>query len=785
MKFWHLVKVVRSRILMILGLVAITLLAIVIAVPEPTIVYPASAYVSPTAQVMQGGISTASGTGQTPLPDRNVILSNLIVLAKGGEVFQRAMDFLALPVEQQRVERPGLRDYRQITRIEVSPGELLTMKQWPDVLEVNPVQMPALGERGTTTDIIQITVKLRDRTIVPYLANAVAHAFIQAFQDKSREDIRKYSKFLESSLEDVRTRLHDLQQRIAQYKRSNQVIEVDSETQSAIASLANLEASRSTAAAAVREAEAAVRDIEMQLAKQPLVTRDTLPAEMNPEVQKLKAELAEAEATLRLMAQRYKPGHDAYKAAQERVALLKERLKNEGAYYAPPSINTIHQDLLKKRSEAQYNLATARAKLAAIDASLAQARAKAQNLSRSEPQLAELLREKGQLENKYKLIAERLDQTQIAEREFTRTGSIIAYDWAWEAGKEIVQGPTRPVLLIYGLVLSIIVGVAVAVWLDSIDTRMRNAADVENLLSLPVIGLTPQLTGRDGLLPKLTHIYPISATAEAYRILRTNILFALRDSPFKTLMVATGRPGQGATTTICNLAIALAQIGKRIILIDADMRRPSLHKFFGVDNSTGLSTLLQGTSKLTDVFRKTEVDNLIVIPGGPRPLNPSELLGSEKMREVVDMLQQHCDLVLFDTPSTIVFSDGPMLASWVDAVIMVVSANQAPRGTETQTRDLLRKAKANIIGVVVNRMQPDLVDSCYYYSHYYADAGQAEGALGQLAGGAEEGEKASLGQIKAIDSGGTRIEDGAAEESSQKDDKKSTGNDAEDNPFPD
>lgn len=788
MKFWHLVKVVRSRILMILGLVAITLLTIVIAVPEPTIVYPASAYVSPTAQVMQGGISTASSTtGQTPAPDRNVILSNLIVLAKGGDVFQRAMDFLALPVEQQRVERPGLRDYRQITRIEVRPGELLTMKQWPDVLEVNPVQMPALGERGTTTDIIQITVKLRDRTIVPYLANAVAHAFIQAFQDKSREDIRKYSKFLESSLADVKTKLHTLQQRIAQYKRSNQVIEVDSETQSAIASLANLEASRSTAAAAVREAEAAVRDIDMQLAKQPLVTRDPLPAEMNPEVQKLKAELAEAEATLRMMAQRYKPGHDAYKAAQERVALLKERLKNEGAYYAPPSINTIHQELVRKRSEAQYNLATARARLAAIDASLAQAQAKAQNLSRSEPELAELLREKGQLENKYKLIAERLDQAQIAEREFTRTGSIIAYDWAWEAGKEIVQGPTRPVLLLYGLVLSLIVGVAVAVWLDSIDTRMRNAADVENLLSLPVIGLTPQLTGRDGVLPKLTHIYPLSATAEAYRILRTNILFALRDNPFKTLMVATGRPGQGATTTICNLAIALAQIGKRIILIDADMRRPSLHKFFGVDNSTGLSTLLQGTSKLTEVFRKTEVDNLIVIPGGPRPLNPSELLGSEKMREVVEMLQEHCDLVLFDTPSTIVFSDGPMLASWIDAVIMVVSANQAPRGTETQTRDLLRKAKANIIGVVVNRMQPDLVDSCYYYSHYYADAGQAEGVAGLPPGDVEEGARSSRGQIRAIDSCSTKTEsEGTAREESRQDDETtSAGNaDAEDNPFP-
>jgi capsular exopolysaccharide synthesis family protein len=187
-------------------------------------------------------------------------------------------------------------------------------------------------------------------------------------------------------------------------------------------------------------------------------------------------------------------------------------------------------------------------------------------------------------------------------------------------------------------------------------------------------------------------------------------------------MVATGRPGQGGTTTICNLAISLAQLGKRIILIDADMRRPSLHKFFGVPNEAGLSTLLQGKGNLTDAFQQTEVENLIVVPAGPQPLNPSELLGSDRMQDLVKRLEEHCDLVLFDTPSAIVFSDGPMLASWIDAVIMVVSANMVPRGTETQTRDLLRRAKANILGVVVNRLAPENIDSCYFYSHYYADS---------------------------------------------------------------
>lgn len=724
MNFWHLVRVVKAKKLVIAGVVVMTLVVILIAAPAPDVVYQASAYVLPTAQVMQGGATTAGNGAPANTPDREVILSNLITLAQGGEVYQRALDFLALPVEEQRKLAPGLPDYRQITRIETPSGSLLTYRDWGDILEATPVQNPAIGENGTTTDIIRISVKMKAGELTPYIANAVGYAFGQTYQEKSREDVRKYARFLQSSREEARAKLHDLQQRIAAYKRDHRVLAVDAETQNAISSLSGLQTQKAAAEAAVREAEAAVRDIDAQLAGQPLVKSEPLPADMNPTVKRLKEELAQAESELRMLGQRYKPAHETYKAAEARIALLKERIAREGASYAPPSINEIHQDLIKKRSEARYELATARARLATVAGAVAEAQAKISKLAEVEPELAELTREHAQAESRYNILSEKYTQALIAEEEFTKTGSLVPYGWARAdaAVGPIIEGPTRKALLVYGLVLSLILGVATAVWLDSIDNRMRNASDVEKLLELPVIGLTPKLTGRDGVLPKLTHVYPLSAMAESYRILRTNLLFALRDSPFKTMMVATGRPGQGATTTICNLAIALAQIGKRVILIDADMRRPSLHKFFGVPNEAGLSTLLQGQGALTDAFQKTDIENLIVVPAGPQPMNPSELLGSDGMRDLVKRLEEHCDLVLFDTPSTIVFSDGPILASWLDAVLMVVSANQVPRGTEIQTRNLLRKARANILGVVVNRMAPENVDSCHYYAHYYASS---------------------------------------------------------------
>ncbi|MEN6355786.1 MAG: polysaccharide biosynthesis tyrosine autokinase [Armatimonadota bacterium] len=785
MNFWYLIKVIKARRWIIAGIVAVTLLVIAIAAPKPKVVYEGTALVSPTAQVMQGGNTTATNDNDhTVPPDRGVILSNLIILAQSYEVYQGALDFLAdtdIKQKQTITESMGAENanrllYKQITRVEQEPGKLLQFKDWNDVLEVTPVQNPSIGQNGTTTDIIRIVVRMPNGDDAPYLANAVVQAFARSYQEKSREDVRKYARFLESSRQEAKTNLQKLQLKIAEYKSTHNVLSVDAETQTSISSLANLEATRDQAASGVSEAEAALRDIDAQLKVQPLVSEQSLPAQMNPKVQKLQDELAQAEADLRLISQRYKPAHDVYKAAQARIISLKSQIAREGSSYSQPAINEIHNDLMRKRSDAQYTLATARAKYASANASVAAARGKVDHLAKAEPELAELMTEYTQAENTFKMLSDKYDQALVAEKESTRTGSIIPMSWSVEATGPFKQGPSRKVLALYGFILSLVLGVVTVIWLDSIDTRMRNAADVEKLLELPVIGLTPKLTGRDGMLPKLTHMYPISPMAESYKILRTNILFELRDSPFKTLMVATGRPGQGGTTTICNLAIALAQIGKRIILIDADMRRPSLHKFFGVPNEAGLSTLLQGKDNLTDAFQQTEVENLIVVPAGPQPFNPSELLGSDRMQDLVKRLEEHCDLVLFDTPSAIVFSDGPMLASWVDAVVMVVSANMVPRGTETQTRDLLRRAKANILGVVVNKLAPENIDSCYFYSHYYASSAVVPPETALESGNGQKDNDA-LPETAASASSGRP--------GSQKDSSSNMEKPDEDNPFPD
>lgn len=722
MSFWHLFRIISHRKWVITGIVAATVLTILLIAPHPKVKYSATALMTPTAQAMRGGASNAANASDAKYepPDRTVILSDLVILAKSGEVKRMASEFLALPANMQRLRTPGLPAYKQIHVNFDETDKLFNGFKMEDVLEVTPVVNPTIGEQGTISDIIAIKVNLPNGEEAPFIANAIGTAFMEAYRQKSQEDIRKYNSVLLSGTRDAKNNLDAIDAKVAAFNRRHKLAQIDIETQGAVTALAGTQSARDSLQAEVSEASATLNDLDRQLSQQPLVRNDSLPAEMNPQVDKLKQDLAKAEDDLRDAALRYRENHPTYQALDARVKFLKDQLNRESKNYSHPVINDLHNDLIKQRSLVVNRLSAARAKLTVLNAQLASAQSKVTSLSGAQSGLAPLLLERQHAVDQYNLFTGRLAQAKVADKEFEKYGSIIPYDWSQSAVGPIVEGPGRKTLAVYGFILALIFSIAGVVWLDSIDNRLRGRYDAEKLLGLPIAGLIPAITGKDGQLPRLTHMYPLSPVAEAYRMLRTDMLFSQKEKDFKTLMVATGKPGQGATTTICNLAIALAQVGKRVILIDADMRRPSLHTFFDLKNDAGLSTLLKGNGNPMDCIRKTAVENLIVIPAGPTPMNASELLASDRLLDIVEQLKQHFDFVLFDAPSTIVFSDSQILASWLDAVLFVVSANQVPRDSEKLAIEKLRKAKANIIGTIVNKMPPDSVDSAYYYSHYYA-----------------------------------------------------------------
>ncbi|GMK41176.1 protein-tyrosine kinase [Paenibacillus sp. CCS19] len=216
----------------------------------------------------------------------------------------------------------------------------------------------------------------------------------------------------------------------------------------------------------------------------------------------------------------------------------------------------------------------------------------------------------------------------------------------------------------------------------------------------------------------VTQVNPKSPISESYRVLRTNIQFsAIDDHSVQVLMVASAKSGEGKTTTVSNLAVTYAQEGKKVLLIDGDLRKPSLHQLFQQTNRVGLTSLLCGQQLLQEVIRDTNVDNLSLITSGPIPPNPSEILGSQRMVALLAELRETYDVILFDTPPVLAVTDSAIISSYCDGVILVVHAGKVKKGLVAKAKSNLDHVKAKLLGVVLNNNSRNKSNDDYYF--YY------------------------------------------------------------------
>jgi len=213
-----------------------------------------------------------------------------------------------------------------------------------------------------------------------------------------------------------------------------------------------------------------------------------------------------------------------------------------------------------------------------------------------------------------------------------------------------------------------------------------------------------------------------AAFDEAFRSLRTRILLGARESQLRTILVTGAVGGSGKTTVALSLAESLAQSGRRVILVDSDMRRPNLHTVYGAPNDIGLSSILAEGVSDDDALHQTEIEGLFLLFSGPSVGDVPRFLQSEAMLALVQRLRERADFVIFDSPPVAACADGVILGELVDGVVLVVSAGRIPRGTEKATVRQLQAAGANILGVCLNRVQPEHSDEIYHYSRYYSDS---------------------------------------------------------------
>ncbi|GAA0469242.1 CpsD/CapB family tyrosine-protein kinase [Alkalibacillus silvisoli] len=215
----------------------------------------------------------------------------------------------------------------------------------------------------------------------------------------------------------------------------------------------------------------------------------------------------------------------------------------------------------------------------------------------------------------------------------------------------------------------------------------------------------------------VTHDQPKSPISEQYRTLRTNLEFSAVDKELTTIAVTSSNPSEGKSLTTANLAVTFAQQSKKVLLIDADLRKPTVHYTFRTNNTFGLSNLLVGDHALEQVVQDVRVDNLDVLTCGPVPPNPSELLGSKAMRQLVENAKESYDLIIFDTPPVLAVTDSQVLSQFVDGVLLVIRSKVTDKDTAIRAKELLNQTHANILGTVLNDREADEGNYHYYYGN--------------------------------------------------------------------
>ncbi|HMD53953.1 MAG TPA: polysaccharide biosynthesis tyrosine autokinase, partial [Phycisphaerae bacterium] len=281
-------------------------------------------------------------------------------------------------------------------------------------------------------------------------------------------------------------------------------------------------------------------------------------------------------------------------------------------------------------------------------------------------------------------------------------------------GKDPVR-PNKTLNIVLGIVIGLLVGVGLAFFIEYLDTSVKTIDDVERAFQAPVLGVIPQNIGyliNEGLE---------SQQAEAYRVLRTNLLFSRKDDKLNSIVVVSAGAGEGKSTTTLNLATVFAQAGIRVLIVDSDLRRPTLHKMLHVANDIGLTNYLLKQNTLEEVIQTTAVPMLNFMASGKLPSSSMSILNSIQMKDMIAELKHRYDFVFFDSPPILGVSDASVLASEVDMVVQVIQYRRYPQPMNLRAKQVIEKVGGTFLGIVLNNINMSQDESYYYYSGYYHD----------------------------------------------------------------
>lgn len=590
------------------------------------------------------------------------------------------------------------------------------------------------------TDVLVLSVQAPSAFEAALLANRLAEEYYRYKLRSARGEFTEIRLFLEEQLNVVRDQLSQSEDLERTYQENQGVGVLDEETRYLVEQSANFHAMYNETEAEL-SAELHRQDyLRRQLAE----TKGSLVEDVanitNPLIESLQKEIAEKQTKIASLLANRGPGTDVTVAALEKeIETIKGRLIQEVRKIAGSGVSSIDplqtsQNIFEQILAADVEIKALTARAEALREVMTNLDYELEQLPEKKLVLARLTRDRQLNENLYLLLNEKYEETRI--KEAGKQADIEIVDTA--KPPEFPIRPRKTLNIILAMVFGLGLGVAITFLLEFFDDTVKTSEDLEKM-GLTVLGTIPVVhtdqivrnlkkTGRKfsesdvkRVESKLiTRFSPKSPISEAYRSLRTNIQFADIDNPKRILMVTSSASKEGKSTTAVNLAVTLAQMGSRVLLIDSDLRRPALHNFFSVEKTYGLTNVLIGSLSFDDVLKKTEVDNLDLITAGDIPPNPSEMVASEAMRKLIDEAHQRYDFVVMDSPPVIAVTDAAILATRVDGTILVASSGFISKREVSRAVSLMKNVRSKIMGVVLNSLDiKRIYGSYYYYFHYY------------------------------------------------------------------
>lgn len=554
------------------------------------------------------------------------------------------------------------------------------------------------------TDLIEITAQSPDAEEAAMIANALAGVYIEHNLSEMKDEYKSAKGFIEDQIKLTKADYFNVLNEIKQFKLAEDTVDLETETRVAIEAMADLMKKKEDNIIDISDTRAKIETLNTQLGKQSETVVSSSTISENPQIEMLKKTLADLELELAGMMTEKRPDHPDVAAINEKISRTRDELKTEIGVFQETSTN-----------------------LQSLERELAAQEAQRKNIDTNIKSHVWLLRamphkvfRESQLELKYNIsqdlyssLLENLYQVGIAEAMAISNIRLVEPATAPEIDKP--ESPKIILNSIVGAFLGVMFGLGLGFLVDYLDDTIKTPQEAKDQ-GLLFLGSVPKFRRRDD--PIISQRDPKDSISEAYRTVRNSIKFAGLDKPAKSFLITSSIEGEGKTVSAANLAIAFAREGKKVLIIDTDLRRPQLHELFGKENSIGITTILVEGTKVADAVKNTNIEGLSLITSGPVPPDPGYVIESQRMIQLIKDLTQQFDVVVLDSPPILVVNDAIILAGYVDSLVFIMESGRTTRRVLSQAIDLLKQARIQA-GMLLNKLKTGR--SGYYYSYYRTD----------------------------------------------------------------